>query len=601
MMIQKRHRDSIRAATWSTREWRVLALSLITSFMAALVGVAINFNHAVAEFFRPHANQPLVQFLVNFLVVWLVVLLLASYLRWRRAALKNEELEDIVDSISPDVMIVVDPQRNIIMTSASVLRMFGHDPNEILGRKTDLLYGDRRSLPNDRHEIYDTLEREGFHVGLAKGIRKDGRTFPLEIISGILKMHGGSVMLLRDITERKHAEELLLDREVQLRQSQKMEALGLLAGGVAHDFNNLLTSILGFGTLALESLPAGHPAQADLKEVLHSAERAAKLTTQLLAVGRKQKLEIVALNLNDAVDGMILLLKRTLGEDVILDVKLDSETGSVEADLGGIEQVLLNLAVNARDAMPQGGTLLIQTRKIILDDVYCRTHVAVEPGTYGMLVVHDSGIGMQKDVKDHIFEPFFTTKGAGKGTGLGLSLVYGIVRQCGGYVEVDSHPGSGTEFRIFFRTRKQGDIVSVPAVSSSDLKGTERLLVVEDDDAVRGFGVRVLTGMGYQVVEARSPGEALQYCRDNKGGIDLILADVVLPGMSGSDLVNRIREFSPSTRVLYVTGFDAALAIQHGVDPARDVVVMKPFSQELLAAKVRQVLGSEGKRSASHD
>jgi PAS domain S-box-containing protein len=547
----------------------------------------------VAVFFRPHADQPLVQFLVNFLVVWLVVLLLASYLRWRKAALKNEELEDIVDSISPDVMIVVDPKRNILMTSSSVLRMFGHDPDEVLGRKTDLLYSDRRSLPNDRHEIYDALEKEGFHVGLAKGIRKDGRTFPLEIISGILKVHGGSVMLLRDITERKQAEELLLDREVQLRQSQKMEALGLLAGGVAHDFNNLLTSILGFGTLALESLPAGHPAQTDLKEVLHSAERATKLTTQLLAVGRKQKLEIVPLDINDAVEGMILLLKRTLGEDVILDVKLDPETGIVEADLGGVEQVLLNLAVNARDAMPQGGNLLIQTRKITLDDAYCRTHVAVEPGTYGMLVVRDSGIGMPKDVKEHIFEPFFTTKGAGKGTGLGLSLVYGIVRQCAGAVEVDSCPGSGTEFRIYFRTMKQESLISAPVVPRADLKGTERLLIVEDDDTVRGFGVRVLTGLGYQIIEARSPGEALEYCRENKGGIDLILADVVLPGMSGADLVNRIREFSPSTRVLYVTGFDAALAIQHGVDPARDMVVMKPFSQELLAAKVRQVLGGD--------
>ncbi len=571
-----------------------MALSLITSFMAALVGVAINFNHAVAEFFRPHANQPLVQFLVNFLVVWLVVLLLASYFRWRKAAIKNEELEDIVDSISPDVMIVVDPQRNILMTSASVLRMFGHDPEEVLGRKTELLYNDRRSLPNDRHEIYDTLEKEGFHIGLAKGIRKDGRTFPLEIISGILKVHGGSVMLLRDITERKHAEEMLLSREVQLRQSQKMEALGLLAGGVAHDFNNLLTSILGFGTLALESLPAGHPAQADLKEVLHSAERATKLTTQLLAVGRKQKLDITPLNLNEVVEGMVLLLKRTLREDVILDVQLDSQTGIVEADSGGIEQVLLNLAVNARDAMPQGGTLLIQTQPITLDAQYCRTHVAVEPGTYGMLVVRDSGIGMKPDIKDHIFEPFFTTKGVGKGTGLGLSLVYGIVRQCGGYVEVDSHPGSGTEFRIFFRALKKEDIGSVPVVAAPVAHGTERILIVEDDDAVRGLSVRILSGLGYQVVEARSPHEALQYGRDHLVGIDLILADVVLPEMSGSELVNRMRTFSPDVRVLYVTGFDSAQAVQHGVDPARDVMVMKPFSQEFLASKVRQVLDFKG-------
>ncbi len=593
-MIQKRHRDSVRSATWSTREWRVLALSLITAFMAALVGVAINFNQAIAAFFRPHANQPIVQFLINFLVVWLVVMLMASYLRWRKAALKNEELEDIVDSISPDVLLVVDPKRNVLMTSSSVLRMFGQDPEDVLGRKTDFLYGDRRSLPNDKHEIYDALEKEGFHIGLAKGIRKDGRTFPLEIISGVLKEHGGSVLLLRDITERKNAEELLIDREMQLRQSQKMEALGLLAGGVAHDFNNLLTSIMGFGNLALESLPAGHPAQQDLKEVLNSAERAAKLTGQLLAVGRKQRMEIFPLDLNATVDGMVLLLKRTLGEDVALDIKLDPQAGIVEADPSGIEQVILNLAVNARDAMPQGGTLTIQTQRVTLDEVYCRSHVAVEPGTYGVMLVRDSGVGMQKDIKERIFEPFFTTKATGKGTGLGLSLVYGIVRQCAGYIEVDSQPGSGTEFRIFFRAAKKAIVDKPPAGSVPALAGTECLLIAEDDEAVRGFAARILSGLGYRVYEAPSADEALRHCREHKGGVDLVLADVVLPGMSGADLVARVREFCPAAKVLYVTGFDTHLAVQHGVDPARDPILMKPFKQELLAAKVRQVLDAAG-------
>jgi PAS domain S-box-containing protein len=590
MMIQKRHRDSIRSAAWSTREWRVLALSLITAFMAALLGVAINFNQAIGAFFRPHADQPLVQFTINFLVVWLVVLLMASYLRWRRAALKNEELEDIVDSISPDVLLVVDPKRNILMTSASVLRMFGHDPEAVLGRKTDLLYGDRRSLPNDKHEIYDALEKEGFHIGLAKGIRKDGRTFPLEIISGVLKEHGGSVLLLRDITERENAEKTLVEREMQLRQSQKMEALGLLAGGVAHDFNNLLTSIMGFGSLALESLPAGHPAKQDLKEVLNSADRAAKLTGQLLSVGRKQRMEIHPLDLNATVDGMVLLLKRTLGEDVVLDIKLDERTGIVEADSSGIEQVILNLAVNARDAMPQGGTLTIQTRRVTLDEAYCRTHVAVEPGTYGVLVVRDSGVGMNKEIKERMFEPFFTTKATGKGTGLGLSLVYGIVRQCAGNIEVDSHPGSGTEFRIFFRGAKKADVEKVPGGPAPSLAGTESLLLVEDDEAVRGFAVRILSGLGYRVYEAPSADEALRHGREHSGRVDLILADVVLPGINGADLVARIRESCPQAKVLYVTGFDERLAIQHGVDPARDAILMKPFKQELLAAKVRQIL-----------
>ena len=451
MRIGRRQRGSINVVALANQEWLILTLSLLTAFAVSVVGVSINFNQKLAVFFRPHANSMAVQFVINFLVVWLVVMLLTSYWRWRKAALKNEELEDIVDSISPDVLLVVDPSRNIAMTSVSVLRMFGHRPEEVLGRKTDMIYADRRSTPNAKHEIYDALEREGFHIGWATGKRKDGRTFPLEIISGVLKHHGGSVLLLRDITERKNAEEQLIEREMQLRQSQKMEALGLLAGGVAHDFNNLLTSILGFGTLALDALPEGHPAREDVREVLHSADRAAKLTSKLLAVGRKQSLQIRNIDLCKSVDGMVLLLKRTLNENIILDIQLNAGGGLVEADSGGVEQIILNLAVNARDAMPSGGTLSIETRRVTLDREYCQAHVAVEPGTYGLLIVKDSGSGMDQQVKAHIFEPFFTTKERGRGTGLGLSMVYGIVRQCRGFIEVDSQMGVGTEFRIYFR------------------------------------------------------------------------------------------------------------------------------------------------------
>lgn len=591
-MITKRQKDPIRAVTWSTREWRGLTLSLITAFVTAMFGAAINFNQKLAAFFRPHADLPLVQFLVQFLVIWLLVLLLMSYLRWRKAALKNAELEDIVDSISPDVLLVVDPQRNILMTSVSVLRMFGHDPEEVLNRKTDLLYGDRRRMPNVKHEVYDALEQEGFHIGWATGKRKDGRVFPLEIITGVLKQHGGSVLLLRDITERKNAEQLLLDREMQLRQSQKMEALGLLAGGVAHDFNNLLTSILGFGSLALESLPEGHPAYADVKEVLNCAERAAKLTSQLLAVGRKQAMQICSLDLNAAVDGMTLLLKRTLGEDVALDVRLDNKAGLVESDPGGIEQIILNLAVNARDAMPQGGRMSIETRNVTLDADYCRVHVGVEPGVYGQLVVQDSGCGMQKDVQEHIFEPFFTTKEKGKGTGLGLSMVYGIVRQCGGYIEVDSQPGSGTEFKVFFRSASAGLVTAAASFSVEKCTGNETLLVVEDDQTVRQFAVRVLSELGYRILETSSVDEAMRLCRDAKPRVSMVLADVILPGTSGVMLMERIRALDPGVKVLYVTGFDLRSAADHGVDLVRDSVLMKPFKQDELARKVRQMLDS---------
>ena len=584
----------MRAVVWTTHEWRMLTLSLLTASGAAMIGAAINFNDRIAAFFRPHAGQPAVQFVINFMVVWLIVLLLASYLRWRRAAIRSAELEDIIDSINPDVLLVIDADRNILMCNLSLTRMFGFGLDEVMQRKTDMLYFDRRSAGGGKHEIYDALEQEGFHVGFATGRRKGGQTFPLEIITGLLRHHGGSVLLLRDVTERKNAEELLSERDGQLRQSQKMEALGLLAGGVAHDFNNLLTSILGFGNLAFESLPEGHPARADLREVVNAAERAARLTAQLLAVGRKQALQIRAVELNTIVDGMVLLLKRTLGEDVKLDIELGADVGCVEADSGGVEQVILNLAVNARDAMPQGGTLSIRTGKVVLDDAYCRLHVGVEPGCYGQLVVRDTGCGMARDVQEHIFEPFFTTKAKGKGTGLGMSTVYGIVRQCRGYISVNSTPGNGAEFAVFLQ--------SVPAVPDAEgaeraggtPTGTETVLVVEDDAAARSFALRVLNGLGYTTIEAAGAKEALRICQERKERIDLLLTDVVLPEISGTGLVEAALKMRHDFKVLYVTGFDQQAVVQHGLNLTRDTVIMKPYSQDQLAVKVRQALASAG-------
>lgn len=579
--------------TWSTREWRALSVSLIIAFAVSLMGAAINFNDRLIGFFRPHASQPMVLFLINFLVIWLIALLVASYARWRQAAMKSVELEDIVDSISPDVLMVVDPDRNIIMTSVSVLRMFGYDPLDVVGRKTDLLYGDRRCLSGVKHEIYDALEQEGFHVGLATGIRRDGSNFPLEIITGLLKNHGGSVLLLRDITQRKNTEAQMIQQEIQLRQSQKMEALGLLAGGVAHDFNNLLTAILGFSHLAMMSLEEDHPARADVKEVVNSAERAAQLTAQLLAVGRKQDMEISRMDLNETVDGMVLLLKRTLGEDVVLDIQLGADAGLVEANPGGIEQVILNLAVNARDAMPSGGNLLIQTQRVKLDEAYCRIHAAVDPGEYGMLTVCDSGCGMKQEVKDHLFEPFFTTKERGKGTGLGLSMVYGIVRQCGGYIELESEPGVGTKFRIFFKALNE-DSTSIGNLSMTTArKCHETLLIVEDDDSVRGFDVRILAGLGYRVLEAASPDEALTLCREHQTTLSMILSDVILPGMSGVALVAKVKELCPAVSSLYVTGFDQGVVLEHGVNPQVDPLLIKPYRPDELADRVRQVLDAK--------
>lgn len=593
MRMQRRNKGQSQLFSIEFREWVVLAISLLMAFTLSLIGVIINFNEKISHFFQPHAKTITVQFLINFLVLWVIVLLVYSYVRWRRAAIKNEELEDIIESISPDVLLVVDRNRNIITASVSVLRMFGHQPEEVLGRKTDLIYSDRRNSQNAKHEIYDALEREGFHIGWAKGMRKDGRTFPLEIITGILKRHGGSVLLLRDITERKKAEEMLLDREMQLRQSQKMEALGLLAGGVAHDFNNLLTSILGFGALAVEALPEGHPARMDVQEVLNSAERAAKLTGQLLAIGRRQSLQIKCIDLNSAVDGMVLLLKRTLGEDIVLDIHLDNETEFVEADPGGVEQIILNLAVNARDAMPKGGTLRIGTSTVELDEGYCKAHMGLEPGRFGVLVMKDSGCGMESSVLEHIFEPFFTTKERGRGTGLGLSMVYGIVSQCHGHIAVESQLGFGTEFKVYFRAPGQFFLPQVADAASSETN-PETILVVEDDPAVRGFSLQMLVQWGYNVVAVSSPEEALTVCSDVSKPIHLIIANVITTGMSGAVLLKQVQQFKPRVKLLYVTGLDRETVMQYGIDPTVEHILMKPYKQDVFIAKVREILHLKG-------
>jgi PAS domain S-box-containing protein len=590
MPMRQKHRDPLRVLAVTSREWRILSLSLAVAVMAAVIGAAINFNEKISAFFRPHASLPLIQFITNFLVVWLVALLIGSYVRWRREAIRSSELEDIIDSINPDVLLVVDRDRNILMANASVIRMFGYMLDEVIGRKTDTLYFDRRSVPGERHEIYDALERDGFHVGLATGRRKDGKTFPLEIITGLLKRHGGSVLLLRDVTERKDAEELLGERDAQLRQSQKMEALGLLAAGVAHDFNNLLTSILGYGNFAFDALPDGHKARDDIRQVIAGAERAAELTSQLLAIGRKQALQIRPLELNATVNGMAQMLKRTLGEDVSLEIKLGENTGFIEADFGGIEQVILNLAVNARDAMPKGGVLLIQTDRVVLDEDHCRTHVGVEPGVYGRLLVRDSGCGMSTLVRERIFEPFFTTKERGKGTGLGMSTVYGIVRQCQGYIEVNSMPGQGSEFLIFFKA-----VTSAPPEPVTDEKaalprGTETVLVIEDDMAARCIAVRILESLGYKLLEAADGKSALKICQDCKEPIHLMLADLILPEFSGTVLVGEARKLRSDFKVIYMTGFGSQSAVQYGLDLAHDEVMIKPYNPEELAQRVRQSL-----------
>ncbi|HEY5934489.1 MAG TPA: PAS domain S-box protein [Kofleriaceae bacterium] len=389
---------------------------------------------------------------------------------------------------------------------------------------------------------------------------------------------------------RRNRAELVKDSlEAQLRQAQKLEAIGSLAGGIAHDFNNILSVILSYGDLIKSDLPPGHALLADIDEISNAASRAAGLTRQLLAFSRRQVLQPRVLNLNEVVRDLKSMLRRLLSEDIELAIVLDPTIRNVHADPGQIEQVLMNLVVNARDAMPQGGTVTIESANATLDAAFATDHVGVTPGPHTMLSVTDTGHGMDASVRARIFEPFFTTKEIGKGTGLGLSTVFGIIRQSNGTIWVDSEVGIGTSFRVYLPavTAEIGVAAATPTVSPK--RGTETILLCEDEDPVRTLVRAVLTRNGYQVLEARNGGEALMQFERNPG-IHLLLTDVVMPMMSGRQLAERLLAIRPDLRVLYMSGYTDDAIVRHGVMRDEIELLQKPITPAVLTRRVRALL-----------
>jgi len=379
--------------------------------------------------------------------------------------------------------------------------------------------------------------------------------------------------------------------EEELRQSQKMEAIGQLAGGVAHDFNNLLSVILGYSVLAIDGLPPADPLRLDLEEVAKAARRASELTRQLLAFSRKQVLRPRIVDLNQIVTGLERMLRRVVGDDVSVTIHRAAELGKILADSGQMEQVLMNLIVNARDAMPGGGRIEIETRNATLDAAFAREHHGVDPGSYVALSVTDTGQGMDAATRARIFEPFFTTKAQGKGTGLGLSTVWGIVRQSGGHVEAQSEIGRGTTFTLYLpRAVGEADDVPPEPPAPATVRGSETVLLVEDDEQVRGFVRDVLHRHGYQVLDAPNGGEAFLISEQHASPVHLLLTDVVLPRMSGRDLAARIRRSRPELRVLYVSGYTEDSIVDQGVLDTGVPFLSKPITPDELLHKVRTVL-----------
>jgi len=397
--------------------------------------------------------------------------------------------------------------------------------------------------------------------------------------------------LVLEMNERSAAEESLRRTEDQLRQSQKMDAVGRLAGGVAHDFNNMLTAILGFSQLMRFRLAEDDPARQDTEEIEKAAMRAAALTRQLLAFSRQQVLEPKVLDLNAVITEAGTLLRRVIGADIDLHTATSDDLGRVKADPGQIDQIIMNLVVNARDAMPDGGKLTIETANIELSEDYTRSHVGVKPGRYVMLAVSDTGCGMDAETQSRIFEPFYTTKGVGKGTGLGLSTVYGIVQQSDGHIEVYSEPGRGAAFKVYLpRIDTASERLSLAAPQAQPTRGTETILVVEDEEQVRYVIRQTLELSGYSVIEAPDGRRALELCEQPGFRIDLVVTDIVMPELGGPELVRRLERLEREWPVLYISGYTDRAIVHHGILSAGRAFLQKPFTPDALLRKVREVM-----------
>lgn len=517
-----------------------------------------------------------------------VVTDITEHKRSEQELIKSEErYRDLVEN-AHDIIYSQDLQGRYTSMNQAGAQITGYTVEEALALNIDQTVAPE-FLAKSREMLRRKLEGDDVTAYEMEIVAKDGHRITVEANTKLVFQDGvpvGVQGIARDVTERKLLEE-------QLRQSQKMEAIGQLAGGVAHDFNNLLTAINGYSGLALQRIDENHPLRGYLEEIKKAGDRAANLTRQLLAFGRKQILQPLPINLNDVVADMNKMLRRLIGEDIVLTATLDSELKRIKADPGQIEQVLMNLVVNARDAMPQGGNLTIETASVELDQDYADRHVGVVPGKFVMLAVSDTGTGMDEATQAKIFDPFFTTKEKGKGTGLGLSTVYGIIRQSGGSIWVYSECGHGTTFKVYLpqmaiEPQRAEAIVALP-----EPRGVETILLVEDEDVVRGLAKQILEQSGYKVLAAARGAEAIGLCQQSVDPIHLVLTDVVMPEISGKEVADRLRELRPGVRVLFMSGYTDAAIVHHGVLDSNIEFIQKPFTPVALIRKVREVLDSE--------
>jgi PAS domain S-box-containing protein len=486
-------------------------------------------------------------------------------------------------------ILSLDRDGRIVLANPKAAEMFGYPLDELLGAQLEMLLPEgKRAVHN--HQLVDYFQAPrtrpmGIGMDLS-ACRKDGREFPVEVSLSYIETEEGlfAIAFVNDISQRKHLEE-------QLLQAQKMDAVGRLAGGVAHDFNNMLTVVQGYTRMILDELSPVDPLRECADEIYRAADRASALTNQLLTFSRRQIIQPRVINVNTVVVHVEKMLRRLIGEDIDLHLHLASEVGNIRADPSHIEQAIVNLVVNARDAMPFGGRITIETSDITLDETYSRSHVGVQPGPFVMIAVSDTGQGMDAETRRRIFEPFFTTKGRGKGAGLGLTIVYGTVKQVGGDIWAYSEPGQGTTLKMYFP--RVVDVVeeepheeSAPPPAEAD----ETILVVEDEKAVRDLTVRILRRLGYSVLVASGGEAAIEIAKSYEGKISLLLTDVVMPNMSGRQVADQLLALRPGLKTLYLSGYTDSTVVHHGVLEKGLDFLPKPFSRDVLAQKIREIL-----------
>jgi len=583
---------SLRMWQVERREWwlSLTAIAITLVLTAGIASFALPMLHRQWEENDNGRLQTAVRGLVGLVFLFDVYVVYQQFQihRIRRRLIEREELFQLISENAVDMIAVVDTNGQRLYNSPSYQRILGYTAEEL--RDTASL----EQIHPDDLELVLQAAQEAQRTGVGRRIeyrmrRKDGEWVVLESTASVIRNARGEVEKLvivnRDIGERRRLEE-------QLRQSQKMDAIGRLSGGVAHDFNNLLGVIIGYSEVLQDSIKETDRLRGCVDQVVQAGKRAASLTRQLLAFSRQQVLEPKVLILNTVVSDMEKMLRRLIGEDVELSTSLDPDLGKVRADQGQIEQVIMNLAVNARDAMPEGGKLVIHTANFEMDEAFVRRYpYPVQTGGYILLTVSDTGVGMDSATQHRIFEPFFTTKEKGKGTGLGLSTVYGVVKQSGGYIEVESSVGKGSSFKIYLpRVDQSLEAERTEVAPLTEFRGKETILLVEDEENLRTLTRNLLELYGYAVLEAANGEEALKISRGNTGPIHLMLTDMVMPGINGRALAQQLSQERQGLKVVYMSGYTGQTYGGQGLLSPGAFFLQKPFTRENLARKIREAL-----------